>query len=299
MNSVPFCFFCKYERPGQDEKNMTYFDAESGQVYTEVVSGRVESMVPEWTTFAKGKRDDPLVYSSRGIGCSRLQDMAMRACVWDVGQMDPEALQWLGWHYASRVYQKLVQTSVDYYSKQVVSQLTSMRSDTLTFNVWCVFRKAFPECDLQHHHFRISEGERGCEPPAQLPYIVHRLARIDASVLTFLCVRKFPFTIDDLFALTTINTLSGLVLEQVINRSHGHIDARSMRNWGRAVHESGAFKNLKLFFLCDLGPNKASVFEYTSSFPALTMLGIGHSKDRFWNDATASSGEWQKMTHLW
>ena len=89
---------------------MSLFDQSSGQVYTETVSAPVPSMIPTWTTQARGRRENPAEYQHRGKGCSTLQQMTLRSCIWHIDLMEPEALQWLGWHYASRIYERLKAT---------------------------------------------------------------------------------------------------------------------------------------------------------------------------------------------
>lgn len=91
---------------------MAQFDYSSRQVYTETISAPVRSMLPTWMTRARGRKDDPVSFRTLGKGCSRLREMALRTCVWHVESMEPEALKWLGWHYACQIYDKLKKTSV-------------------------------------------------------------------------------------------------------------------------------------------------------------------------------------------
>jgi hypothetical protein len=86
---------------------MPVFDRSSGQVYTETTSTQIQSMIPTWTTQTRGRRDDPKKFAYRSEGCTTLQQMALRACVWHVDDMEPESLQWLGWHYAGLIYRQL------------------------------------------------------------------------------------------------------------------------------------------------------------------------------------------------
>jgi hypothetical protein len=86
------------------------FDKTSGVVYTESTSARVGSMVPTWMSQARGKRDKKSTLTSRGKGCSSLQSMALRSCVWHTELFVPETLQWAGWHYANQIYQHLINT---------------------------------------------------------------------------------------------------------------------------------------------------------------------------------------------
>jgi hypothetical protein len=89
---------------------MSHFDSSSGLIYTEKTFDRVGSMIPKWTTHSRGRRKNPTMHLHDGPGCSRLHPMALRACIWNVDNMEPEALQWLGWHYAGRLYDELKKT---------------------------------------------------------------------------------------------------------------------------------------------------------------------------------------------
>lgn len=81
----------------------------SGLVYQETMTS-VCSMVPKWTTDSRGKRVDPTKFQHPR--CDSLYSMALRACIWNIHNMEPGALQWLGWWYASRLYIQLKSTCV-------------------------------------------------------------------------------------------------------------------------------------------------------------------------------------------
>ena len=89
---------------------MSHFDSSSGLVYTEKISDRVGSMILKWPTYSRGRRTDPSTFVHQGSGCSSLQSMALRACIWNVDDMDHETLQALECHYATRVYDQLKKT---------------------------------------------------------------------------------------------------------------------------------------------------------------------------------------------
>jgi hypothetical protein len=93
---------------------MTSFDKASGVVYTENTSAQVGSMIQTWMSQARGKRDKKSTLRSRGRGCSSLQKMALRSCAWNAELFAPETLQWASWHYASQIYQHLLNTHVSF-----------------------------------------------------------------------------------------------------------------------------------------------------------------------------------------
>ncbi|KAL6705291.1 hypothetical protein ACN47E_007101 [Coniothyrium glycines] len=171
--------------------------------------------------------------------------------------MESEALQWLEWHYAGQIYSQLKQT------------------DALTFNMWCIFRTAFPKEIDQHHQFTITESSPVSEAPVLLPSITARLNKLDAGVLTSVCIDACALTIEHLISLTKITTLATLALEQHSNiGSRSGITDRTMRDWGRAVHESNSFNNLKLLVLSGVLIKIAAVLQGVSRFPRLALLGV-------------------------
>lgn len=93
---------------------MTSYDKTTGVVYTETTSASVGSMVPTWmhqtsrNNRTKGDYVKQSALKQPKQGCSSLQDMALRHCVADSELFLPETLQWAGWHYAGKIYQKLI-----------------------------------------------------------------------------------------------------------------------------------------------------------------------------------------------
>ncbi|EDU45771.1 hypothetical protein PtrSN002B_006483 [Pyrenophora tritici-repentis] len=170
--------------------------------------------------------------------------------------MEPEALQWLTWTYARRLY----------------DHVTS--NDTLTFKTWSLFHGVYPNDIKQHATFRFHEVDVHSMSFAsrQLPSIVDRLSRLDVSMLTFLSIRCHDLIIEDLAALTKINSLAVLALR--VERVAGtYVDP--IRDWGRIVHESGAFQKLRvLFFYSPRGIQRDSLLKHIASFKALNLVGI-------------------------
>jgi hypothetical protein len=87
---------------------MSSFDKATGVVYTETTSALIGSMVPTWMSQARGKRNKNATLTSRGKGCSSLQEMALRCCAWNSELFVPETLQWAGWYYANQIYQHMI-----------------------------------------------------------------------------------------------------------------------------------------------------------------------------------------------
>ncbi|KAL6171365.1 hypothetical protein ACJQWK_02385 [Exserohilum turcicum] len=183
--------------------------------------------------------------------------MALRACIWNVHDMEPEALQWLGWSYASPIYNHLKST------------------DTLTFHAWSLFRKAYPEEIDQHTIFRVQE--RGLES-IQYPSLIDRLSKLDVGMLTFLCIMTPRLSISHLVALTKIQGLAVLVLEDGsvgyrLEKERPLVD--TIRSWGRSIAESSVLSKLRVFVLSGYhGIESSVVLKSVSSLLSLNLVGI-------------------------
>jgi hypothetical protein len=198
--------------------------------------------------------------------------------------MDHETLQGLEWHYASRLYDELKKTYVGGLRRSpVCATANTCTSDTLTFNTWSIFLKAFPEHIDHDTAFRYYE-EKGhaSTTPLQLPSMINRMAKLDASMLTFLCVRNFTLNLEHLIALTKISTLTVLSLERASSPwgfSKETILAQDILNWGRSVRQGGGFKKLKVLVFGKFGPQDA-VLNAALDFPALNLVGVLGSRAR-------------------
>ncbi|RMZ70594.1 succinyl-3-ketoacid-coenzyme a transferase [Pyrenophora seminiperda CCB06] len=241
---------------------MLGFDPSSGLVYRETTSYSVRSMQTTWASQSRGKRVNPSIFRPRGQGCATLQSMALRACLWNIDNMEPEALQWLTWTYARLLYDDL------------------KSNDTLTFKTWSLFQNVFPNDIDQHAKFRVCAwiNNHASFVVPQLSSIVDRLSRLDVSMLTFLSINGFELSSQDLASLSKIKTLAVLALAM---REVSDISADPIRNWARSVHESDAFQKLRvLIFESHHKVQRDSLLKNVSSFKLLNMVGIyDHRKD--------------------
>jgi len=104
-------------------------------------------------------------------------------------------------------------------------------------------------------------------------------------MLTFLSIRCFDLISEDLAALTKINTLAVLTLEveRVADTS-----VNPIRDWGRRVHESGAFQKLRVLVFSSYREfQRDSLLMHISSFGVLSLVGIYHQ-----DNGPQSMGEW-------
>lgn len=135
--------------------------------------------------------------------------------------------------------------------------------------------------------------------PAQLPFVIDRLAKIDSSILTFLCVQGLAQPIDYM-TLSKLDALASLMLEY---RRDSDFDVegmgeRRLRNWGRAVFEKGSFKRLKVFVLSDCGLRRDAIIQGVSAFPALILIGTnGWTTSK--GDAREMCGDWHTVSDTW
>jgi hypothetical protein len=176
--------------------------------------------------------------------------------------------------------------------------MLTYRSESLTFSSWNLLHDAFPSELNPHHHFQaLCATELVSGPAYQLPSIVKRLAKLDTSLLTFLCIRDFHLTFDDLLNLTKIPMLGGLVLHQMNHFNTPSITAKQYTNWGRAVLETGALQKLSVLVMYDFSLRTESLFLGLASFPTLHIVGIrkphgkAHTRDAY--------GDFQVLTPSW
>jgi hypothetical protein len=148
--------------------------------------------------------------------------------------------------------------------------LINVCRDTLTFRTWTLFQKAFPQDIDRHSTFRVHDRLEGL-----LPSVVERLAKLDLGVLTFLCIEAIDMTIDELVALSKIKTLAVLALEIGKNTRNGAISVQTIRDWGRSVGESGAFKSLQVLIIDTyIALPRKLVLKSVSAFPSLKLVGV-------------------------
>jgi hypothetical protein len=167
----------------------------------------------------------------------------------------------------------------------------------MTFRTWSLFRKAFPEDVDRHSTFHVYDRES----EGLLPSVVDRLVKLDGDMLTFLCIRTVDMTIDQLVSLNTINTLAVLAIEIGSNDRLGKyretLTVQRLRDWGRSVGESGAFKKLRVLLVdsCNSLPTRL-VLACISSFPSLNIVGISGQPDP--SEEEPYWGNWRQHPHL-
>jgi hypothetical protein len=168
-------------------------------------------------------------------------------------------------------------------------------SRTLTPATWSVFRQAFPDQVDREQTFYFAETTH--RRPDELHYLARFSTKLDSSCLTFLCIRGLHLGFRDLLTLTDIHTLSGLAIGRERAYPGAELTDLHMRNWGRAVREKHAFKNLRLLVLCEIGPSTSDILRGISSFPALHLACLstsGHNERRELK-VNGMQGHWQPV----
>jgi hypothetical protein len=84
--------------------------------------------------------------------------MVLRTCIWNIDNMEPEALQWLGWSYAGRLYDHIKSTWV----KDRIIDLNGLAN-------LCIQRYA----DLSHMEYLSESISRRHRSPLSLPCTGH------------------------------------------------------------------------------------------------------------------------------
>ncbi|KAI8939665.1 hypothetical protein NX059_003423 [Plenodomus lindquistii] len=266
---------------------MAIYDEASGQVFTETVSDEVRSMIPAWSRYTSGRRVDPSTYKERWNGTASLKDTAMRSCLWRINDIEPSALQWLGWHYASQIYNEL------------------KKADTLSYNAWNIFQRAFPDHIDRHHAFRYHDADTTTfwskpnpSTPIQLPSIVDRFSKLDSSTLSFLCIQNLHFNVDHLFSLLKISNLAVLILDPELRGNSLNLTSKNISDWGRAARETDAFQKLKVLVLLGMASNMTLTLDQTMKFPSLVLFGTQRPSPGGSHSQRPDCG-WLKTDEIW
>jgi hypothetical protein len=169
--------------------------------------------------------------------------------------------------------------------------------EALTFNAWSIFADAYPAEIKAQQQFHVYPPNDGSPEPTLLSSIVNRLAGLNTSFMTLLCIRDFSLHFDDFKELIEIPTLGALILEQSRRNGVSELHTRHFSDWCRAVREKNALRYLRLLVMCDFGISRKAVLEGVSSFPALALVGLHNSKTWSMSDAGAHGyGDWQMLS---
>jgi hypothetical protein len=174
--------------------------------------------------------------------------------------------------------------------------VNSKYSEALTFNAWNIFYDAYPDRISPQQHFHVHEPNEWSYEPRQLFSITNRLAKLDTSLVTLLCVRDFSLTFEHLKTLIKLPTLGALILEQARPGGISEITARQFTDFARAVREKDAFQKLRLLIMCDFGVGRNTVLEGIASWPALHLIGLQNSKSTDVGDSfPVNHVHWKQM----
>lgn len=156
---------------------------------------------------------------------------------------------------------------------------------------------AYPaEINVQQQ-FHVYPTKGRSSEPTLLPSIVSRLAKLDTSVVTLLCIRDFSLQFDDFKELINIPSLGALILEQSRRNGISEMHTRHFSDWCRAAREKQALQHLRVLVMCDFGINRRAVLEGVFSFPALALVGLHNSKTWSMSDAPQDAcGDWQMLS---
>jgi hypothetical protein len=167
----------------------------------------------------------------------------------------------------------------------------------LTYNAWNLFSDACPDEINRQQQFHVYESDEWSYEPRQLFSITDRLAKLNTSFVTLLCVRDFSLTFDHLKALLNIPTLAALVLEQARPGGVSEITARHFMDFGRAAREKSALQKLRLLIMCDFGIGRKAVLDALSGFPCLQLIGLQNSKTSSATDMPQQApSNWKLLT---
>lgn len=141
----------------------------------------------------------------------------------------------------------------------------------MSFAVWNRFQRAYPDRIDRDQRFRFPKSE-------EIPCIVDRLARLSVDMLTFLTLQSYDIQVEHLLLLLKIPTLAALMVDPGAKGICYNITSKNIRDWGRAVRETGAFGNLAVLILNGTSSDSTALLDSLLDFPALRFLGIERKK---------------------
>ncbi|KAL5116801.1 hypothetical protein ACEQ8H_005282 [Pleosporales sp. CAS-2024a] len=236
------------------------FDKASGVLYSETTSEQVTSMVPTWMSEARGRHSRQFTLRSRGRGCSKLDEMALRSCAFYADMFEPETLRWAGWHYTNRIYQHLI------------------HNEALSYNAWTIFLTAYPNNLAPHQDFHVyAPNTSYSKSPTQLSSIVTRLAKLPTTLLTHLHIRDFALTLDHLkLLLLDLPSLAALVLEQARPSGPSALTTtpRHVSDVLRAASEKHAAQKLTFLLLRGFALAPTAVLNHAACLSSLSLVAL-------------------------
>ncbi|KAF2707397.1 hypothetical protein K504DRAFT_447394 [Pleomassaria siparia CBS 279.74] len=232
---------------------METFDPTTGQVFVET-SFRARSMVTPYLNNCTGKPENPQSHRNPR-GCSRLRDMALRTCVWNIEDPGmPLALPCYDWVLMEPIYRRLKET------------------DTLTFKAWATFKTAFPGKIEGNYYVHSHQGSGGLD---KIDIITKQLSSISFDSLTFLCIRNLRISAFNLNTdLLKLKNLAVLVLENGSGQTLGEGHDKLIKNWGRSVTSTDSFKRLRVLILKGFDMSAPDALQELTVFPALVLCNL-------------------------
>lgn len=96
----------EYDASDTSKDSLKKFDADSGQVYSEVTC-RMGPMSADWVWKTKGSTESARRFRSIGPGCASLENMAIRSVVANSSSLTPEAMQDIPWLLAQKIWLRI------------------------------------------------------------------------------------------------------------------------------------------------------------------------------------------------
>ncbi|EXJ85727.1 hypothetical protein A1O1_06095 [Capronia coronata CBS 617.96] len=231
------------------------YDAESGQVYSEVEVRFNRKQYFDWI----GEPKTPgLIKKSRPNehGARSLADMAVVKVAKLLPRLTPEHFAAVPWAIAEKVWKQVLATRRE------------------SFHAWRTFAAAYPgEDEFGQPEYRYLLDIK--QPVLPLCDYLVGITSPDLSWLTCLRLSPKQMTTVDLVSIHTVTNLAVLDLSDgqvTIDNNVSKFDERVMRSWAELAASGQAFQHLRVL-LCGWQEFVSDwIFRYTDSFPSLCHL---------------------------
>ncbi|OAG44123.1 hypothetical protein AYO21_01580 [Fonsecaea monophora] len=267
--------------PRPDPPTVRKFDAESGQVYSEIEVRPNRSKYVDWIGEPKTpnlvKKPPPNSIGARSLGA-----MARTKVASQFRNLTPEHFATVPWAIAQKVWE----------------QLLSMRAES--FHAWRTLAAAYPSSEeFGRREYRYLLDIKQLSVP-----ITEYFNGITSKELQWLvCLRISPkqMAISSLVSIHTILNLAVLDLSDgqvTIDNNLSKFDERVLRSWADLARSGEAFQHLRVILFGWQEHLSDWIFKYTEFFPSLCQIIITdcpkmHQKNRGVWESTAQTAGWE------
>ncbi|KAI9707207.1 MAG: hypothetical protein M1836_000167 [Candelina mexicana] len=259
----------KREGAAAPEDSNVKFDEASGQVYTEVtVGGKIGA---DWLWKSRGS--NAFSEYRQGQGAASLEATTMRSVLANIGSITADVLQYVPWHVARNIWEKIRCSELD------------------CFHAWRVFATVYGkegDSSLLYHRQSI------VKPSIALEEYIKTITSHAFDWITYLSISNIAFTRTELIKISKLINLGALDIlgSTELYRATSKMEDGIVRAWSAAAVEGGFFSKLRVLILRKHRDITSRSLEYLNCFPSLTLYRVSECSISFTDDKKAESFGW-------